>query len=369
MSVDVLQNVEIGSATNQNAAANLLLEQGQKALLLNTSLSQPIWIGNNPALTPAYPNAVQILPLGYLVVSADDAPVYGTCASPFIVTVAVIPGGVSFFTTVPGQIGNVYANTVAEVALPGSFAGFGTFNVGTYTSVVVSLGPVTNSSAAAGAAVCAQWLFTWFDNNNVAIATDVVSCIIGWNANFEMPVRGSKLQVILVNVGITGTITVPVGGTIIDGSYRVIPSIRAINTDPVNTPVITGCTVVTQGIPVFNPAFAGINNWIASLNASWTTGAIVVVPLPLWVGNVLGQYQVVTSALAHVGIIADLTFALQGDVVAGTAYPYGIIANYSAAVAANMPVNYFSPSSQLAFIYQGTVTPGGVELSLTSLAT
>jgi hypothetical protein len=366
---DVLEYIQIGSATNQNAAAVMLLEEGQSALLVNTSLTLSMWIGNSPTLTPVYPNAIQILPLSYTVITAKDEPIYGTCLTPNIVTVGVLPGATTFFTTVQAQIGNVYANANQVSVAPSGFTPVGTFNVGTYTSVVAALGPVTNSAVSAGAAICAQWIFTWFDANNIAIASDVVSCIIGWAANFEIPVRGVKLQVIMVNVGIVGTITAPVNGMVIDGSYRVIPSIRAINTVPVSAPVVTGCTVTVQGIPVFNTGLAGINNWLASLNAAWTTGAIVVVPLPLWVGNVLGQYQVVTSALAHVGIIADLTFALQGQVVAGTSYPFGIVANYSAAVAANMPVNYFSPSSQLAFIYQGTVTAGGVELSLTSLAT
>jgi hypothetical protein len=266
----------------------------------------------------------------------------------------------------PGQLANINhngasftvgANSITTVA--GS-----PYDVSNYSSVVFALGQCSNSSTAAGAAICSVWTLEWEDSTGTITATDTLSCWLGQTAVWEVPVRGSKVNLYVQNFGSTGVITIAAGSCILDGSYRVIPAIRAVNSalSLGGTSAITGCTVAVPPQPVYT-----INAWLASLSASWSAGAVVVLPLPLWVGQVSGLYQVLTSALAHAGTIVDLSVAVQGGVVAGTAYPYGIVANYSPAVANAEPVAFFAPPSQLAFIYQGTSTPGEVTLSLTGL--
>lgn len=237
------------------------------------------------------------------------------------------------------------------------------YNVANYSSIVFAQGTMSINSTAANAATCAMWTFTWQDSAGTTVGIDTVSCIIGNVATWEIPVRGSQLTVGLVNNGSTGVITCPAGACIIDGSYRVIPAIRAVNSSLSIVPVITGATVFTQLAPVYS-----VNGWLAAINNAWSSGALVVCPLPIWVGQVTGQYQVVTSALAHVGTIIDLTYGLQGQVVAGTGYSDGLLANYSGAVNPTMNVSFYAPPTQLAFVYQGTATPGSVQLSLTGLA-
>jgi hypothetical protein len=267
----------------------------------------------------------------------------------------------------PGQIANAFRNgTTINVTAGSSNVISGTISVANFASIIFTQNSIVNSSVAAGAAVCALWEFLWLDVNGSVIGTDAVSCLIGSTATWEIPCRGASFQLSLNNVGTVGTLTINVGQVLVDGSYRVIPNIRVVGSALNLVPTITGSTVVVQGAPVNNPSFANINQWIASIVFNYAAAnASVVFPFPQWAGQVTGYYQVNTTALVKNAIIVDLSYALQNNVVAGAAYPYGIIYSIPGAIDANpVPFTLNLPPTQCALILDVAAAGGSFDLSL-----
>lgn len=324
-------------------------------------------IGNTPSVSISGTPTVDV---GTVSGSIDIASVAGSVN----VAGAVNATGVGGFIT-PGQIVPLFTNATAITAGPGAETVVGTFDVSTIASLVFGQFSLTVSSVAAGAPVCAVWFLIWMDANGNGLCTDTVSAIIGSDVTWEIPVKGSQVQVLLINVGTVGTITVPVysGGTSgiaglnLDGSFREIPNTRVVFAIPGNSGFIalTGCTVETQANPVFQ-----VGPWIASIGFTWTAAAAnVVFPLPQWVGEVTGFYQIITTALAREATIVDLTYAVQGGVVSGPGYRNGtsIIQQVPAAIASgNLSMNL--PPTQCAIIIDTPSTGGTFFCSLVGVA-
>jgi hypothetical protein len=378
--------------------------------IVNLDTTNTVYVGNTSNLIIGQPG---VFPLGPLASMSFDGtkPVYGITLGPTVV-VGLIPGGSNYSpgslaiagsvnATVSGNVNiantptvNLSGGTTIDVAgnvdvigsggtfPPGSLSNLfnsgnvtvpastttaitsGPVSVASYASIVLTAQDIANSSVAAGAAVCAIIHIIWQDSLSAPIAEDTVSilCTSGANqATWEIPCKGNTFTMQVQNIGTVGSLAITNSPTIsIDGSYRIVPAMRALQSSLSSAGLtLTGCTVSVQTVPIYS-----ILGWIASIAATWTTAAIVVVPLPQWVGPVSGTYQVTTSVLAHVGTIVDLTYAVQGGVVAGTAYANGIVNNYPAAVG-QVPVNFNSLGSQLAFVFQGTTTAGSVSLALT----
>ena len=116
---DSLVNITVG-AVNQNAAAVLILEAGQSALLVNPSGTVTVWYGNNPALTPDYQNAIPLLPNSYVGITARQD-VYACTQQGIVTQLQVLPGGQTFFqpTTLSGLGGvKVFIQATAPVQPP-----------------------------------------------------------------------------------------------------------------------------------------------------------------------------------------------------------------------------------------------------------
>jgi hypothetical protein len=340
-------------------------------------------IGNTPSVEISGTPTVDIANTPSVIISGTPTVDVGTVsgsidiasvAGSVNVAGAVNATGVGGFIT-PGQIVPLFTNNTAITAGPGAETVVGTFNVSTIASLVFGQFSLTVSSVAAGAPVCAVWFLIWMDANGNGLCTDTVSAIIGSDVTWEIPVKGAQVQVLLINVGTVGTITVPVysGGTSgiaglnLDGSFRDIPNTRVVFAIPGNSGFIalTGCTVVTQANPVFQ-----VGPWVASIAFTWSAAAAnVVFPLPQWVGAVTGFYQVITTALVKVATIVDLTYAVQGGVVSGTAYRSGtsIIQSMPSAIGSgNLAMNM--PPTQCAIIIDTPATAGTFSIGLVGVA-
>lgn len=265
-----------------------------------------------------------------------------------------------------GEVGNLFQSANTTIG-PGAINVISpSINVENYTSIVLSMANLTNTSAAAGAAVCAIFHVTWFDSLGDETATDTLSTLLGANVapTWEIPARGSTCTLSIQNVGTVGSINVSAGFLVIDGSYRAIPNVRVTQGFiGAPLPTLTGCTAVLQGNPVFQVA-----SWIASLQYAWSgANANVVIPLPQWAGEVTGFYEVITTALARAATIVDLTYAVQGGFSSGlgTGYPYGIINAFPAAITANPVQTTFNlPPTQCAVIIDTPAAAGQFFLSL-----
>jgi hypothetical protein len=372
--------------------------------VINLDTENTVFVGTSSSINPANGSALPLGPLASQVMDGTESiwavtsgpvielglvpggggyspgsftitgPVAATLTGP--VTISDIEGGtvtldnatvnvtgVGGYIT-PGQVGNIY-NSVSTTAGPGTTVALASdLDVSNYTSVVLAAENVVNSSASAGAAVCAVFQLVWADSIGDETATDVVSLLLGDNANatWEIPVKGSFVTLQLQNVGTAGTITVAHGTVILDGAYRAIPNIRALQ-GFVGTPLptLSGCTVALQPNPVFSVA-----SWIASIQEAWSSAVgAMVFPLPQWAGQVTGYYQVITTALAKNATIVDLTYAVQGGVVSGAGYPYGTILNIPGGIDANpVPVSFNLPPTQCAVIISTPATAGEFFLSL-----
>lgn len=269
----------------------------------------------------------------------------------------------------PGQAQNLY-NSSAVTVTPGQILNVsGTLNVANYSTVVLSAIGIDNTSVAAGAAVCVIFRITWSDSIGDEVSTDTMSMLLNANPGplflgptWEIPVRGTSCVLTVQNIGSVGNITVPAGFLILDGAYRTIPNIR-VTQGFIGTPLptLTGCSTLLQPNPVFQ-----IASWIAGFIYSYSAAvANMVIPLPQWAGNVQGSYQITTAALVRNMTIVDLTYAVQGSVVSGSSYAFGIIASIPASIDANpVPFSMTLPPTQCAVILDNGAGPGAVTMSL-----
>lgn len=166
---DVLDLVQL-SNNNQMGAAQMLLDVGDSAMLFNTSDSEPFFIGNNPALVPNYPNAIEIAPLGYLVIEAVDQPIYGVVVTGVQLTVAVLPGAVAFFTP------QLNATITGPVAITGDVVA----TISGTPSVTVESGAVTATiSGTPSVAISGD---ITFDNTTINVVGDGGTFPVGGNS-------------------------------------------------------------------------------------------------------------------------------------------------------------------------------------------
>jgi hypothetical protein len=192
----------------------------------------------------------------------------------------------------------------------------------------------------------------------------------------QIPVKGSSLTINLINIGSTGNITGAIGNVLMWGDYRDLDDIKVMNFNiGATSPVVNGTVVLTQGggppASGISGEALGIPGWICSFesnqNPNTTPSETFLIPLPVWRGPVSGSYGQDTDALAADATIIDLTFATQGNVVAGTPYEFGLIANLPSAIGSSVDVNYNSPPTQLAFVFKTGATLGNTTVFLTGL--
>lgn len=272
----------------------------------------------------------------------------------------------------PGKLASIFQNTLGSVsatansstALTGS-----PFDVSNYLSIILRMSQASNNSTATGAAICSMWLVQWLDASGNTISRDVFSHLLGTDYAVQVPVKGSKVNISLVNVGTTGTITVAANNAVVWGDYRQLEKPIVLNYVANVLPVVTGWTVLAPSAPSGGVAGSqGVMQWIASFQSS---GLVVstqyMLPLTPWEGLVNGWWTQSTNALAHDLTIVDLTFATQGNVGAGTAYQFGMIMNVSGAVSTNPsnPVSFYTPPTQLALLFETSTAIGATLLFLT----
>jgi hypothetical protein len=396
------------TVTSRSPATPLFGGQGSSATpiqVVNLDPDNTLYVGNTSNLAVGQPGVFPLEPLGSMSFDGSVT-VYAITAAGLTVLAGVVPGGSNYSagslsisgpvtatisgpvdavitgTTdvsvtnanidvfgvggfiAPGQVGNVF-NSVASAVPPATTVQIANFlNVSTFASIVLSARNLSNSSVAAGAAVCAILTVQWLDSASNVVAVDVVSILLSpgnWQATWEMPVKGAAMALSVGQVGTVGTITIPAGNIYVDGAYRVVPNTRALQCLGGTAPTLTGCTVMLQGAPVYS-----IIGWVASIAYSWA-GAIVntVFPLPQWVGAVTGFYQDITTALARNATIVDLTYAVQGGVVSGSGYTGGIIVNIPGAIDTNpVPLTINLPPTQCALIIDSPAAAGEFFLSL-----
>jgi hypothetical protein len=276
---------------------------------------------------------------------------------------AVNATGVGGYIT-PGQIGTIYNNAGSLTVPANTTSSIAQFNVTTFASVVFSVAGISNSSVAAGAAVCAIFKLAWQDINGNNLAIDTLSCIAGGAATWDVPIRGSLLNLEIQNCGTVGIITIAADDVFIDGSFRVIPNVRVSECQILSTPVLTGCTVQTQSQPVYQ-----ITPWVANISYSYTVAVTnVVFPLALWCGEAAGFYDITGAALSRNLTIVDLSYAVQGGVVSGSGYTAGIILSIPPAVdTAVVPFSLNLPPTQCAVIADVSAGPGAITMALVGI--
>lgn len=390
-------------ATKLVTAAGVLLygSQGGTATpiqIRNMDTVNTVWVGNVSNLTTDGSNSI---PLGPGDSQAFDGSVsiYGIVVNggPAVI-VAIVPGGMSFApgtvdisgpvtATISGPVtvsGPVDITGIGGFVLPGQLAlgfsnpggvsasaGSGTnivtaMDVSTYGSLIFRCNGGTSNSVAAGAAVCAQWVFTWLDATGNALASHMVSVMLGMNLTIQMPITGSKLLVQLFNVGSIGTITYGAGNVFLWGDYRTVNSPYILN----NSVSIGGLTAVTGWvvIPPVNPALT-VGNWISNLQSNKipvSASTQYLMPLTTWCGDVLGWFQQTGNPLAFNATIIDLSYAVQGGIAPGSGYTGGIIETLALAVGTvPIEIEYNGTPTQLAFAFETTATLGDTFLMLT----
>jgi hypothetical protein len=384
-----LTTVLVGLGPN----ANLIFgAQGSNAGLIqviNLDTENTVYVGNASNIMIGQSGVFPLTPGSSMSFSGSIA-LYAVTAHGVTVEVGIVPGGGNYSSgTVnidgpvtieasgpidvigeggyisPGQIANIYTLPGSGVqAVAGATTALGTWNVSTYSSIIFGQSQTANNSVAAGAAVCSVWQLTWMDSLGNVVASDVVSSIINGIGVWEIPVRGSQLTVSLYNPGTVGTVNnLNVGAVYVDGSYRVIPNIRAYNNISAIgfASVINGCTIVSQPFPQ-----GGVNSWVANIQESFPAAAVTYAALlGLWAGEVTGSLWITPTNLAAVPTIVDLTYAVQGGVIAGNGYAYGLIFEASSASGANpSQITLNLPPTQCAVIFETPAVAGHFIMSL-----
>jgi hypothetical protein len=351
---------------NLDSAATVYLGFSTSSIVVGGANTIPLAPGASITLsTTQAVYAVASAPMGLMVMPGGGSYSPGTIDIGTVtgsIDIAAVAGNVDVIGSggsfPPGTLGNIYNSGpgLTNIAAGAITNLSGSISTASYASLVLYVTGITNSSQAAGAAVCSIFTLTWYDTLSNAIAKDTVSLLLGSavSATWEMPVRGVAVTLSCQNIGTVGTITIGNSpNVVLDGSYRVIPSIRAINTLMIagGITTISGATIIVPTNPVFQ-----VNGWIASLDLGARAAGIYVIPLPLWVGQVIGSYIVLIAAAASLQFI-DMTNMVQGASPAGTAYPDGIVLPLSSAVGTAVAAfNYLSPPTQLALIYQPAAT-------------
>lgn len=264
----------------------------------------------------------------------------------------------------PGELQLLFDNTAPVVAAPLSSQARGPFIVNNYSSIMFTANGPSSSSVAAGAAVCAVWNFQWSDQSgNIISTTDTISCFMDCDITVQIPVKGYQVEIFLNNIGTVGTITYANNDVMLWGDYRAVDDIVVLDTGQ-SAPTITGWNVFTQPNPVY-----AVSQWLASvIDSVQVASKFTLWPMPQFRGSVSGMYGQSTEALARFATIVDMTYAVQGSIVAGTSYSFGILQSMNSAAGTTAPVNYNSPPTQLAFIYETGATAGGqTTLNLTGV--
>lgn len=360
INLDAELTVNLGSAASQ-----LPLPLGP---LASVTVTAPVWaaapggqlqVGLVPGGSAYSPGALTITgPVTAEITGPVDAVITGTAdVNVTNATIDIIGGG---GYVVPGQTGEIYANSAAWAIAAGAVATEGPFDVSTYASVDFSFGALSNSSAASGSAMCAVVTFQWADTNGTPIGTDTISVCQGQYAVGSTPCQGVQLTVSVYNPGSVGTLSFASDGVLVDGSFRTVGALKFTSVAQ-SAPSFSGLTVLAQREPV-----GAVNGWLANINTTGlTAGDVYMWLLPMYNGAVSGLYQIVTDALDNAGVIIDLAFATVGSVIAGTGNNALLQSLPSAVQAAAVPVSFIAPPSQLAFVAKPSNTATAVVLTLT----
>jgi hypothetical protein len=395
------------TVTSRSPATQLFGGKGGNATpiqVVNLDPNNTLYVGNTSNLAIGQPGVFPLEPLGSMSFDGSVS-VYAVTAAGLTALAGLVPGGSNYSpgslaisgpvtatisgpvdavitgTTdvqvqnanidvfgvggfiAPGQVGNIF-NSVAATVPPSTTVQIANFlDVSTYASVVLSARNLTTSSTAAGAAICAILTVQWLDTASNVVAVDIVSVLLSptWQATWELPVKGAAMALSVGQVGTVGTITIPANNIYVDGAYRIVPNVRALQCLGGVAPTIPGCTVMLQGAPVYS-----IIGWVALISFAWAAALTTVVfPLPQWVGSVTGYYQVITTAMARNMTIVDLTYAVQGGVVSGAGYANGIILSIPGSIDANpVPLTINLPPTQCAVLCSTPAAAGSFILTL-----
>jgi hypothetical protein len=410
MMTDDMVNIQIGSTTNNNAAAIQLLEAGETALIYNSSETQTIWIGNNPALTSGYQNAIPIQALGYLVVTAEKSPVYGTCSPGVAVMVSVIPGGVSFFTplmdaTITGPVtitGTVEATIVGTpnvniegdvtfsndeinvtgiggyispgeytllendtsghsiTGLPNSYT-TSIFNVTTYQSFSLSVSAYCESQATTNAELVAQMTLNYYADSAGTILLDQENCWF-WLGNAlntlapihaSGPTKGAYMS-ITIDIAIGGE-TCYVSQIALYGTGQSLP--KTVFKQSVPTSMNSGLTL----FPSINPVPpTGVDGLLADEtdNQDMSVSTTYWWPLPLFAGTVYMRFAT-GIALANDFVVCSARGLLNGNPQAGSAST-GCLWNPGNAAGTDYTISIEVGNCPLYFVVKTTSSAGPV---------
>lgn len=375
--------------SNGPTATQLVTAGDGPCSITNGSSTDTIFLGDTNAIRPTDPS--DVIPLGPgAAISVDGkSNLFAVPGGSSQIAAYILKGGVATAgeisvngdVIINGQSGPLDINGVGGFVLPGqlalidnnpgavnagpgaTFKVAGPLDVSTYGSVILSTNSPANSSVAAGAAICALWQLVWTDAAGNVIATDSVSVIMSAGFSIQMPIKGSNVTLNLVNVGSVGTITYTNPRTIsLWGDYRTVQKPEVITSGNSGLSTITGWILQPMGPPAQT-----ITSWIASFqNSSAVANTQYLMPLPLWYGSVSGWYQQTGQPLAHDPTIVDLTYATQNSINPGTAYTQGIIQNLPNSVqAAPVPIQYNSPPTQLAILFETGAAVGSTFFYLT----
>jgi hypothetical protein len=409
---DILDLVQL-SANNNMGAAQMLLDVGDAAMLFNTSTEFPFFIGNNPALTPSYPNAVEIQPLGYLVITAVDQPIYGVCNSGEPLTVAVLPGAEAFFTpqmdaTITGPVeissGSVnativgtpevdlsgpvtFTNTTIDVVGSGGLfpvggssalvSGFAAVPVSTslpvqvgdcssYTAFNLLAAAYCTSQSTAGAPLTCLVELQWFADSGYTIQIDDDA---GWiwvtnsstvnltNAYVKGPMQGRYLQIVITNPSSTEPL---VCNYSFYGTGRSLTVSEWWQPAPVGGSMNSGVTMMLgTGI---SPTDGSSDDILAATGATAVAASVTVwQPLPLKSPCLSSWNFVASVALSSFFALNMAAKLVNGQVSAGSPQPTTLWVPGNTA-ATNYTTQLALPHAPTFFVIHTTATPATVSV-------
>jgi hypothetical protein len=262
---------------------------------------------------------------------------------------------------IPGQTATILNNTSAAITIgPGVTDEVVTNqSVVTYASLDITLNAgIEVNAGATTTATCLTIEVVFSDANGNYIANGFYNIPVGWNSTgagvgqISIPCRGSLVTVSLINPGSTGTITIPVNGLNISGSFRVISKVQYFS--------YNGNSGTVNGI-IYDPAITNnVNNvippWVAQINnPTLTSGDTYAFMLAGYAGEVTGFFRA-NGGTPGVAIVDLGSAGTIANIVAGVDQS-GII--YSCVVAAAGDYQYLDfslPPSPCAAIVSASGT-------------
>jgi hypothetical protein len=392
MSNDVLTIVPVGN--NNNGAAQLLLDVGDSAMIFNTSAVNTLWVGNNPALTTGYQNAVPIAPLGYLVLTADDQAIYGVVVSGVQINVGILPGAVAFFTpqlnatiTGPVSIGTIAGNVdvigSGGVFLPGDnnqlYEGNGGISPGNnlatgiidgldYNSYNLAIDVYCASQANAGAPIVGMVQINWYADpaGSTTLYTDTWWVWAGNSSANSVgavgsgPMHGRYFQVTVLNQGTAENLSC--SALVVYGTQRTLSK-------PVwrqGVPQMTVAASFTQLATLGAGNAMGTDDVLATnSNQSLAVSTKYFLPLPLSAGPIYARFET-SAALSGDAALCSADNLQYGQVGGTSGSDPHVLVNFASAAGVDYEVNLNAGHAPLFATISTSTTAPSVNLMVTS---